>query len=174
MAVQVTCHRPHLTVLCCPSHGVLRHRLLRLMRTGLREPNHLLYVARLERTATHCTPASSVSASASAASPSVHPVAHCAGKMFSTDGGDTWANEVDDGELRDPRCKSTVARMPDRTHAPPFTSPGVVHVGSDSNNESQRVNITVKFSNDSGASWGFMEPVVVLPALDVRASLGRI
>ena len=42
------------------------------------------------------------------------------------------------------------------------------HIGSASTNLSsgERVNITVRFSNTSGASWDFLPPVLVLPERD--------
>ena len=75
---------------------------------------------------------------------------------YSVDGGDTWGGEVDDGALLNPQCKATVTRMPHQTVAPFNPCPGVAYIGADSSNMSApyaRVNITIKFSNNSGSSW---------------------
>ena len=87
--------------------------------------------------------------------------------MRSKDGGKTRADEVDDGNLPDPRCKGTVCPICDDTTMP-WRSPGIAHIGSASTNMSsgERVNITVRFSNTSGSSWDFLGPVVVLPEHD--------
>jgi hypothetical protein len=105
--------------------------------------DRLIYVARLERTETHCEPSA----------------VHCSGVMFSADGGLNWGGELDDGHLLDPRCKSTVAKM--------TTSTGqevLVYTGALSDQMGARVNITCLFSED-GKLWG--NPRIVLPALDV-------
>jgi hypothetical protein len=57
-------------------------------------PSRLIFVSRLERLETNCVPSAS----------------HCAGIMYSDDGGETWGEERDDGQLLDPMCKNTVAR----------------------------------------------------------------
>ena len=102
----------------------------------------LIFVARLERSETHCVPAA----------------LHCAGVMFSSDGGEHWGGELDDGELPDPMSKNTVAAV---------RGAGgrrmLAHVGSTSQIVGPRVNITCMFSRD-GKAWG--DPAMVLPELD--------
>jgi hypothetical protein len=104
--------------------------------------SRLIFVARLERTETHCSFAA----------------AHCAGVIFGSDGGESWHGELDDGQLLDPRCKNTVATV--------HTASGrqiLVHSGAASAIIGQRVNTTLLFSYD-GVNW--TEPITILPQID--------
>ena len=106
-------------------------------------PSRLIFVARLERLQTHCTPSAK----------------HCAGIMYSKDGGDTWGGEQDDGQLVNPMCKNTVARVGQM----------LVHSGAANSTIGQRVSITCLFSRDgTGEHWS--DPTVVLPRYDANGA----
>jgi hypothetical protein len=106
-------------------------------------PSRLIFVSRLERLETHCLPSAK----------------HCAGIMYSEDGGETWGEERDDGQLLDPMCKNTVARVGSM----------LVHSGAANQTIGQRVSITCLFSRDgTGNNW--TDPTVVLPLLDANGA----
>ena len=89
--------------------------------------DRLIFVAR-RTSATHC----------------VDPaIRHCAGRMLSVDGGETWSDEVDVGQLPDPACKNTVASWPEKGL--------LVHGGSHS--DASRTNVSALFSSDGGKTW---------------------
>ena len=95
--------------------------------------DRLLYIAR-RSTKTACTnPATT---------------RHCAGSMTSTDGGDTWSDQVDVGQLPDPGCKNTVASWQSSRTGKDV----LVHGGSHS--DVSRTNVSAKVSTDGGRSWG--------------------
>ena len=79
--------------------------------------------------------------------------------MYSEDGGETWGEERDDGQLLDPMCKNTVARV----------GLMLVHSGAANQTLGERVSITCVFSRDgTGATW--TDPTVVLPRFDANGA----